>query len=61
MKRSNEKMPTFALLVMALVTLTCGGLMAQASAYGLLLVAVIVLPILLATRVFRIDLFASRS
>ncbi len=30
MKRSNEKMPTFALLVMALVTLTCGGLMAQA-------------------------------
>ena len=37
------------------------GLMAQASAYGLLLVAVIVLPILLATRVFRIDLFASRN
>jgi len=37
------------------------GLMAQASAYGLLLVAVIVLPILLATRVFRIDLFASRA
>jgi iron(III) transport system permease protein len=37
------------------------GLMAQASAYGLLLIAVIVLPILVATRVFRIDLFASRS
>ena len=37
------------------------GLMAQASAYGLLLVAVIVLPIVLATRVLRIDLFASRA
>ena len=37
------------------------GLMAQASAYGLLLIAVIVVPIVLATRVFRIDLFASRS
>ena len=37
------------------------GLMAQASAYGLLLIAVILLPIALATRVFRIDLFASRS
>ena len=37
------------------------GLMAQASAYGLLLMAVILLPIALATRVFRIDLFASRS
>ena len=37
------------------------GLMAQASAYGLLLIAVIVLPIVLATRLFRIDLFAARS
>lgn len=37
------------------------GLMAQASAYGLLLVAVILLPIAVATRVFRIDLFAARS
>jgi iron(III) transport system permease protein len=37
------------------------GLMAQASAYGLLLMAVILVPIALATRVFRIDLFASRS
>jgi iron(III) transport system permease protein len=37
------------------------GLMAQASAYGLLLMAVILLPIGLATRVFRIDLFASRN
>ena len=37
------------------------GLMAQASAYGLLLITVIVVPIALATRVFRIDLFASRS
>ncbi|MCA0243893.1 MAG: iron ABC transporter permease [Proteobacteria bacterium] len=37
------------------------GLMAQASAYGLLLVAVIVLPIVLATRLTRIDLFASRA
>ncbi len=37
------------------------GLMAQASAYGLLLIAVILLPIALATKVLRIDLFASRS
>ncbi len=37
------------------------GLMAQASAYGLLLIAMIVLPITLAMRVFRVDLFASRS
>ena len=37
------------------------GLMAQASAYGLLLVAVILIPITLATRVFRVDLFAARS
>lgn len=37
------------------------GLMAQASAYGLLLIAVIVVPIAVATKVFRIDLFASRS
>ena len=35
--------------------------MAQASAYGLLLIAVIVVPITLAMRVFRVDLFASRS
>ena len=38
-----------------------GGLMAQASAYGLVLVCVILVPILVATRIFRIDLFASRS
>ena len=37
------------------------GLMAQASAYGLLLMAVILVPVALATKVFRIDLFASRS
>jgi iron(III) transport system permease protein len=37
------------------------GLMAQASAYGLLLIAVIVLPVALATRLARIDLFAARG
>jgi iron(III) transport system permease protein len=37
------------------------GLMAQASAYGLLLMAVIVVPITVAMRVFRVDLFASRG
>lgn len=35
-------------------------LMAQASAYGLLLVAVILIPILIATQVFKVDLFSSR-
>lgn len=35
------------------------GLMAQASAYGLVLIAVIVVPITLAMRVFRVDLFAA--
>jgi iron(III) transport system permease protein len=35
-------------------------LMAQASAYGLVLVAIILVPILIATRVFRIDLFAAK-
>ena len=35
-------------------------LMAQASAYGLVLVAIIIVPILIATRVFRIDLFAAK-
>jgi iron(III) transport system permease protein len=34
------------------------GLMAQASAYGLLLLAVILVPIVLATRVFKLKLFA---
>ena len=34
-------------------------LMAQASAYGLVLVVVILLPIFVATRVFKIDLFAT--
>jgi len=34
------------------------GLMAQASAYGLVLITVILAPVLLATRVFRIRLFA---
>ena len=38
-----------------------GGLMALASAYGLVLVAVIVIPIVVATRVFKIDLFSSRT
>lgn len=38
-----------------------GGLMALASAYGLVLMLVIVIPILVATRVFKIDLFSSRS
>lgn len=37
------------------------GLMAYASAYGLILITVILVPILLATRVFKIDLFASRA
>jgi len=37
------------------------GLMAQASAYGLLLVIVILLPIIIATNVFKIDLFSSRT
>ena len=34
------------------------GLMAQASAYGLLLIAVIVVPVLIATKLFKIKLFA---
>ena len=37
------------------------GLMAQASAYGLILVVIILVPILVATRVFRVDLFSSRA
>lgn len=37
------------------------GLMAQASAYGLILIVIILVPILLATKVFRIDLFSSRA
>lgn len=36
-------------------------LMAQASAYGLVLVAVILIPIIVATRIFRIDLFSSKA
>ncbi len=35
-------------------------LMAQASAYGLVLVATILIPIVLATTIFKIDLFASK-
>ncbi len=35
-------------------------LMAQASAYGLVLLTIILLPILIATSVFKIDVFASR-
>jgi iron(III) transport system permease protein len=35
-------------------------LMAQASAYGLVLLAIILVPILIATTVFKIDVFASR-
>jgi iron(III) transport system permease protein len=34
------------------------GLMAQASAYGLILIAVILLPVVIATKVFRIKLFS---
>lgn len=37
------------------------GLMAQASAYGLVLIAIIIVPIVAATRIGRIDLFASKS
>ena len=37
------------------------GLMAQASAYGLILVGVILVPIIIATTVFKIDLFSSRT
>lgn len=36
-------------------------LMASASAYGLILVAVILIPILVATRIFKVDLFSSKS
>lgn len=36
------------------------GLMAQASAYGLVLVAIILLPIIVATSVFRLDIFGSK-
>lgn len=36
-------------------------LMAQASAYGLVLVAVILIPIIVATRIFKVDLFSSKS
>ncbi len=35
-------------------------LMAQASAYGVVLVALILLPIILATTVFKLDIFASK-
>ncbi|MBU3731973.1 MAG: iron ABC transporter permease [Beijerinckiaceae bacterium] len=37
------------------------GLMAQASAYGLILIAIIIIPIIVATRIGKVDLFASRS
>lgn len=37
------------------------GLMAQASAYGLILIAIIIVPIIVATRIGKVDLFASRS
>ncbi|PTM39992.1 iron ABC transporter permease [Bosea sp. 124] len=36
-------------------------LMAPASAYGLVLVAVILIPIIVATRIFKVDLFSSKS
>ena len=36
-------------------------LTASASAYGLVLVAVILIPIVVATRIFRVDLFSSKS
>lgn len=38
-----------------------GGLMALASAYGLVLVAIILIPIIIATRIFHVDLFSSRN
>jgi iron(III) transport system permease protein len=37
------------------------GLMAQASAYGLVLVAAILIPIIIATNVFKLDLFGART
>jgi iron(III) transport system permease protein len=37
------------------------GLMANASAYGVVLVGIILIPIVVATMLFRIDLFSSRS
>lgn len=37
------------------------GLMAQASAYGLVLIVIILVPIIVATRIGKIDLFASRG
>ena len=37
------------------------GLMAQASAYGLVLISIIIVPIIVATRIGKVDLFASRS
>ncbi len=36
------------------------GLMAQASAYGLVLVAIILIPIVIATTVFKLDIFGAR-
>ena len=36
------------------------GLMAYASAYGLVLVAVILIPVILANRLFGIDVFSSK-
>ena len=36
------------------------GLMAQASAYGLVLVAAILIPIVVATTVFKLDIFGAR-
>jgi iron(III) transport system permease protein len=36
------------------------GLMAQASAYGLVLVAIILVPIIIATTVFKLDIFGAR-
>ena len=36
------------------------GLMAQASAYGLVLVAIILVPIVIATNVFKLDIFGAR-
>lgn len=36
------------------------GLMAQASAYGLVLVAIILIPIVIATTVFRLDIFGAK-
>ena len=41
-------------------SLPLANLMAQASAYGLVLLVIILLPILIATSVFKLNVFATR-